>query len=478
MFNDDDEDDEMEGWNARPLEEMLQQFTKLKKGDTTVKLEEEELEFLIDYFTESNDKANLQFAFQLGTEQFPYNSFILLRKVEWLVDQAKFGQALNVLNTVDTIDPNNLEALLLRADILTDLNKDLDAIILLEEKLPNYEVSDQCDILMSISDIHDDLEDFDKIYFTLKRILVLDPANEEALLRICFWADLTNQQEDAIQLYTTILDEQPFNALGWYNIAVAYQGLKFYEKAAECYITCIDLDDTYEYAYRNLGDTYIQLKQYEKAIEVLEKHLGLGNPEDVILEAIGYCWEKKKDFSKARNFYREASKLNPSDDSIFYKIAETYTKENQWDKAIKNYDVALKLDSTNTTYCIALGNCLLEINKSKDAIALFLNAVRLKPLVKTTWLALLRGLYLSGYYAEAKSQMQMAIDCVGFKPELDYYNAALLLALGKTKEASVILEQALHDYPSKLSCLNALNKEIIHHPSFAIIISNFKKRNK
>jgi tetratricopeptide (TPR) repeat protein len=474
FFNNDDDEDF--GDDFRPIEELLKEFQKAKLGEKAVKLDEEEIEFLIDYFESIGDKENIKFAFDMGCNLFPFSSNIMLRKTEWLMEQTKFGQALKLLDDVDLIDPYNIDSLFLRVDILTETNKQKEAIQKLEEQLPNHDAEEQCDILIELSELHDDLENFDDVYLSLKRVLVINPQHEDAMLRICFWADITNQQEDAIDIYKKVLDLNPFNTVAWYNLGVAYQGLKMYENAVDSYTTCIDLDDKFEYAYRNLGDAHIQLKQFDLAIEVLEKHLTLGKPEDVILEAIGFCWEKKKQYANARNFYRQASSLNPSDDDIFYKIGETYSKEMQWEKAIKSYTAALALNKNNASYCIALANCLMEMGGTKEALILYLNAVRIKPSSKTAWLSLVRALYHTEMYEEGISQLDIAEKFCGDKPEFTYYRATILLAMGKTKDAVLYLETALTIAPKKLSCIQVLDKGALQHPSFTDVIAMFKKK--
>jgi tetratricopeptide (TPR) repeat protein len=474
--NDDDEEDEF-GESFRPIDEILEEFNKAKRGEKAVKIDEDELEFLIDYFSDDADKDNIKFAFDLGASLFPFSSMLLVRKAEWLTEQTKFGQALKALDDADIIHPNNIESLFLRVEILTDTNKQNEAIKLLLQNVEHYNLSDQIDMYITLSELYDDIEDLDNVYSSLKKVLEIAPTNEEALMRICFWSDITNNQEDAIALYQGILEKNPFNAVAWYNTGVAYQGLKLYEKSVEAYTTCIDLDENFEYAYRNLGDALIKLKEFDNAIEVLEKHISLSKPEDVILEAIAFCWEKKKDYSVARNFYRQASQLSPNDPEIFYKIGETYTKESSWLKAMKSYKSALNLNQNNANYCIALGNCMLELNAAKDALVLYLNAVRIKPNAKANWLALIKGLYIAEYYAEAIAQIKLAQSMCGDKVEFVYYQAGILLAMGKTKDAVLHLEEALTEAPKKYIALNQLQKEIIHHPVFTEVIAQFKKKN-
>lgn len=471
MFNDDFFDDDF-----REIDDLLIEFHKVKRGEPHSLITEEDFEYLIDYFDTNNDKENTSLACEFSTTLYPFSSSLFLRKAEWLMDQKKYGQALKVLDQVDEIDPNNIECVFLKSDILLEQNRFSEAVDILENHADHFDSVDKTDILLELSEIYDELEDYDKVYSTLKRILQYEPANEDALLRICFWAEINNKHEDSITLHKEIIEITPYNAMAWYNLGVAYQGIKLYEMAIDAYEYCLAIDDKFEYAYRNQGDAYMQLKQFDKAIEVLEIHLSIAKPEDVILDAIGYCWEKQKQYAKARHYYREASKLNPKDDQIFFKIGETYSKEMQWEKAIKAYSVALHINKDNASYCLALGNCLMELHADKEALVCYLNAVQLRPDIKSTWQALIKALYHSNYFDEALSQILLAEDHCGYKVEFTYYKAVILLAQGKTKDAVICLEDALTENAKKQNALHFIDKESIQHPVFAEVLVRYKKK--
>lgn len=471
MFNDDYFDDEY-----RDINDLLIEFNKVKHGEPHGTISEDDFEFLIDYFESNHEHENTQLACEIATTLYPFSASLFLRKAEWLMDHKKYGQALKVLDQLDEIDPNNIEAVFLKSDILVEQNRFSEAVDILEQHVDQFDSVDKTDILLELSEIYDELEEYDKVYSTLKRILKYEPTNEDALLRICFWAEINNKHEDSIILHQELIEETPFNAMAWYNLGVAYQGIKLYEKAIDAYEYCLAIDDKFEYAYRNQGDAYMQLKQYKKAIEVLEMHLSITKPEDVILDAIGYCWEKQKDYAKARQYYRSASQLNPKDDQIFFKIGETYTKEAQWEKAIKAYSVALHMNKHNASYCMALGNCLMEMHAEKEALVCYLNAVQLRPDIKSTWQSLIKGLYQADYFDEALTQLTIAREHCGFKTDFTYYEAAILLAKGKTKEAVLQLENALEENAKKANALNFIDKDISRHPVFAEILVRYKRK--
>ncbi len=470
MYDDDDN-----GSEYKDIEFLKLEFDKLKHGTQHYSLHEDDFEALIDHFEVFGDRENLRLACEIATQIYPYSAILLTRKAEWLLSQKKTGQALAIVEKIKDLTPGDIDTLLLHAEILIESEKHKEAIDLLENELNKYNDADKIFIFMELAEIYDEQTEFEKVYHTLKRVLAINPQFEDALMRMCFWADVTKQQEDCIKLHQEILDEYPFYASAWYNLGMLYQSIKNYPEAIEAYEYCLALDDKYEYALRNLGECYIRMKEFDKAIAVFEEHIELAKPEDVILETLAYCWERKKKFAKARHFYRKASLMNPEDDSLFFKIGETYAKERQWEKAIKSYSVALHIDKDNVTYCLALGNCLMELQQEEEALVCYLNAVKLRPDIKTTWQSLIKALYNADYLEEALQQVDIAQTHCGNKVEFTYYKAGILLALGRLKEGSHYLEDGLERNVRRANCLNRLDKAILKHPIFSDLYARYKK---
>lgn len=469
MFDDEPNND------FKDIDFLKDAFDKLKQGNSHYALHENDFETLIDHFEVYGERENLRLACEFATEIYPYSSVLLMRKAEWLLSQKKTGQALAIIEKIKDLSPGDMDSLLLHAEILLECNKAQQAIDMLHNELEKFNDVDKVFILMELAEIYDEQAEFEKVYDTLKIVLAINPHYEDALIRMCFWADVTKRQKDCIQLHKEILDESPFYALAWYNLGLLHQSMKSYDDAIEAYEFCLAVDSKYEYAMRNLGECYIQIKEFDKAIAIFEEHIELAKPEDVILETLGYCWERKKKFAKARHFYRKASIMNPEDDTIFFKIGETYAKEKQWEKAIKSYSVALHIDKDNVTYCLALGNCLMELEQEKEALVCYLNAVKLRPDIKSTWQALAKALYQADYLDEALQQIEIAQTHCGDKVEFEFYKAGILLAVGKSKDSVLFFENALIRNVHKVNCLNHLDKEILKHPLFSEIYAQYKK---
>jgi tetratricopeptide (TPR) repeat protein len=461
--------------NFKDIESLKAAFQKLMKGQSHRALHEDDFEALIDYFEVEGDQQNWKLACELSTDIYPFSSALLLRKAEWYLEQKQVSLALAIVQKVQTTSPGDLDCLLLHADILIQADKAQQAIVLLNSELVKFDKAEKVHILMELSDIYDELTEFEKVYDTLKKVLNLDPKVEDALVRMCFWADVTKQQKDCIDFHIAILDDNPLYASAWYNLGLLYQSIKNYVEAIEAYENCMSIDSQFDYALRNLGECYVQQEEFDKAIAVFEEHMQIAKAEDVILETLAFCWEHKKQFAKARQYYRKASLMNPEDDTVFFKIGETYVKERQWDKAIKSFSVALHLEKEKVNYSLALGDCLMQIEAEDEAVVCYLNAVKLKPTKKIIWLALCRALYATDYLEECIRQLQLAEEHCGHKIEFEYYCAGILLALGKTKESIPYIENALARDVRKANCLNDLDPEILRHPIFADLYARYKK---
>jgi len=357
------------------------------------------------------------------------------------------------------------------------LDQQQKAVKLLEEALSHFEGEEKIELLFELADVYDDYEDFDKVFDCLKLILDDDPNNEEALYKICFWTDFTGRNEEGIRLHLKIIDDFPYNELAWFNLAAAYQGLKLYEKAIDAYKYAITIEEKFDYAYRNMGDAYIRLRKYKEAIEALEKVNELAKPEDVIFEAIGYCYEKMRNHAQARFYYRKASHLRQDDSKLFYKIACTYYNEGQWQACIKQLDTAMKIHRLQPEYNLLAGECKMQLGLFRDAIQYFSTVVRIRPKNAGGWEALIRCLYKADFLEEALLQAEAALHVTNGKPLFIFYKAAVLFAMGKTKEALLQLDSAMVNTPKLLKKFVELNPAILQNQQVVDMLARFK-RNK
>ena len=457
------------------LKELVKQFQNLKTGRPNSFLDEESFEKVINYFDDVEDMPQALEAAEMGIEQYPYSSLLLIKKADLLIATRKYYEAMETLNQAELLG-NDINLYILKTDVYLALDQQEKAVELLENALKLFDGQERIELLFELADVYDDYEEFDKIFDCLKLILEQEPNNEEALYKICFWTDFTRRNEESIKLHQQIIDDYPYSELAWFNLGAAYQGIKLYEKAIDAYKYSVVIDEKFDYAYRNMGDAYIRLRKYREAIEVLEKVLELSRPEDVIYEAIGHCYDRLKTHAQARFYYRKASHLNQGDSKLYYKIACTYMYEEQWSMAVKQLDTAMQIHRLQPEYNLAMGECKMQLGDYKEAIQYFSNVVRQRPRNISSWEALVRCLYSGGFYEEALEQVKAAIQHTEGKPLFIYYLSAIYFALGKSKEAGLQLEEAVKLAPRLIKKFVELDTSLLQNQYIVDIIAKNKKK--
>lgn len=474
MFNEDWDDDMDDNFD-----EIIKAYEALKKGEHIRFIDTEDFELLIEHFFQNNQENEALNVCDMALGFFPLATSIMNAKAEILYEGQKYGQAIQILDKIEIEDPLLHAAIILRSEVLVAQLKAPEAVTFLLEKINQFKGKEKVELLLQLSDVYDECEDYEGIFRVLSEVLTLEPRNDEALHKISFWSDFAGFQEKSIVLFTKIIDDDPYNAIAWFNLGVAYQGLKKHKDAIEAYEYCIAIDEKFEFAYRNLAEAYMRLKWYEKAIECLEKNIELGKPEDVIFEAIGLCYDRLKSFDAARNFYRKAIQLNPADGELYFKIGDTYFKEGNYDSAVKSFNTAIKLNKEVPAYFVALANTLLALAaEPAEIITNYLLALELKPQSKTIWIQYLKALYQLEMYDELLEDLDTMDEMFEQNGDFKYIRVAALFKQGKVKEGTNVLLKALSDAPQKLKVLLALEPDIIQRSAVANLIAAHKRMYK
>ena len=457
------------------IKELILRYHNLKQGRANAYIEEDDFERIIEHFDEQDEIAEAIQAAEMALDQYPFSALLMIKKADLLLATRKYKEALDLLDTASLYDHKEMNLFILKTDAYLALDMPEQAIVLLQEALHLFEGVERSELLFELADVYDDHEAFDKVFDCLQLVLEDDPMNEEALYKICFWTDFTGRNEESISLHKRIIDEQPYNALAWFNLAAAYQGLKLHEKAIDAYQFAIVIDEKFDYAYRNMGDAYLRIRKYKEAIEALEKVLELSRPEDVIYEAIGHCYHRMKNYAQARFHYKKAVHLNSDDSRLYQKIAATYMQEGQWQQAIKQLENALRIHKHINEYYILLGECFMHLNQFKEAAVYFGTVVKNKPKQIAGWESLIKCSVANEQFSLALEQTELAYISTAGKVVFIFYRSAILYMMKKQTEALLQLEMALSKSLKLVNKLTKFYPEMMQDPKVSELISNYKK---
>jgi tetratricopeptide (TPR) repeat protein len=202
------------------IDELLKHYNNLRNGHPSIFLEEEAFEKIIDYYDDQEELSKALEAAEAAIEYFPYSAPLLIKKADLLLASRKYQEALEHLEKAELFDASDLNLYILKTDAYLAMDMQERAVELLEKAIHSFEGEEKIELLFELADVYDDYEEFEKVFDCLMVILREDPANEEALYKICFWTDFTGRNEESIRIHLKIIDQHPYNELAWFNLAV------------------------------------------------------------------------------------------------------------------------------------------------------------------------------------------------------------------------------------------------------------------
>ncbi len=169
----------------------------------------------------------------------------------------------------------------------------------------------------------------------------------------------------------------PNYALGYHNLALAYEAQNQPEAALDAYAQVLEWNPQHFGAYTNRGNLYVALQQCERAIQDYDQALRL-NPQ--LAEAYsnrGKCYFEMEQYEAALQNHSEAIQLQPHFPEAYYNRALVYTRIGYYDQAIRDYTQALSLNPNLQQAYRYRGIAYFENQQYAEAISDYSHALEL-----------------------------------------------------------------------------------------------------
>jgi tetratricopeptide (TPR) repeat protein len=151
--------------------------------------------------------------------------------------------------------------------------------------------------------------------------------------------------QKALERYKLILEEQPYIAINYFNVACMYHFLKDYDNAAKYYYFAIKMDPSNMPALNNFGVAFYECKKFDKALKIFETALAKAPNHPEAFHHMGVLQrEYLGDLELSELYLKKALRLDPKYLPNSYQLALTYKKAEKTDKAIAALENCLELD--------------------------------------------------------------------------------------------------------------------------------------
>jgi tetratricopeptide (TPR) repeat protein len=388
--------------------------------------------------------------------QFGFSAEFHIRKAELQLQNKQAEQALATLDRAEALSPGSLATSLLRAEGFASLDMCEDAIALLDDRKTEADSRELSQIYVCEALIYEQLKEYERMFYLLKAALAENPSNTDALSRMWYCVEYARKYEESVALHEKIIDEEPFNALAWYNLGAAHHYLCNHLEAIEAYEYAFLTKEDFEFAYRDCAEVCLYVQDYQKALQCYQEVMERFEPDADLFLHIGKCYLHLGNYLVAKTFFEKATHFDAYCDEAFFGMGECYAGLKAWRKAVDAYRRAVLIEDRHEDYFAGLAEAHFHLHNFKKAETFFREAADIAPEEARHWTRLAQFLVDRGRPEDALEVLDEAED-YAYGPELLYCRSACLFVMEKKKEALLALEDALfEDFDAHGSLFNLL----------------------
>ena len=416
----------------------LKKFEEMLKTNFTYFFDAQEIEFIGLHYIDFG-KINLaKKAIKIGNRQHPNNINILLLKSEILILEDKLEPAKEILLFIHKIEPNNQDAYIQKATILSKLKKHEKSIEMLSECLKHSEYKFEVWHLIAMEYLT--IGDFKKAMIYFKLCMKNEPNDHQVLYNLIYCIDNLNCHKEGIKILNDVLEKDPYNELVWLEVGKLYLHVKNKKKALIAFDYAILCDDKFSAAYVEKAKLLQKNKNFLDAIENYQFSLTLESPSAFIYLRIAECFKKLKKHKLELKYYKFSIKEDPNYEESWLALIEYYLNKHKFKTALMHCNKALKINEYYPEYWKMYAKINKYLNRFEGVEKAFKNIIGLGIDELRSWSEWIDTLISQNKWEKAYLIGKKAKKLHPNVPDLDFKIALCYLNLGKKNEMEFYLE--------------------------------------
>lgn len=434
----------MEGDNIKQERKKLaRQFERLLKNNQTAFFDHECFERIMEYYEDQVNFAKALKATEFALEQYPFSSFFIMKKGEYLLELKKPKLALEYLNKSIILDSGDLRNYFICCDAHVELEQYDEALTILEKACEMATPKELPDVYLEIADVHEEMGEAQTVVNYLKKVLVLQPRNHEAQGRLQLISELNNWDEQAIKFLIKLTDKDPYSKATWFNLGNAYSNIDDFGNAVEAYEMAVAINENYEIVYEELGTAYFNIGNFDKAINNLKEAITRNKMNTTACFMLGKCYKATHDYNKAIYNYSKALNIDASYYENHYELADCYLLMGKYKQALECINKALNENDKDFDFYILAIEILYKLENYSLANRYVEHLIVSKPGKARHWVAISETLFNADKSQSAINVLKKADITKGDLSLVQYHLSVYNFDIGKNQQALAHLSEAL-----------------------------------
>ncbi|MGM0608327.1 MAG: tetratricopeptide repeat protein [Candidatus Muiribacteriota bacterium] len=276
-----------------------------------------------------------------------------MRPVENMIKKKDFMGAVKYLEDLKQHEPDNPEIYCYLAPLYENKKMYVRAVKCYKKLIDLNHPENEHNLLVisqKLKNIFEKMELKDQKYIENKKILEIDPSNQEALFEIGYFLCATGNYNQAIDTFEKLVKINPDHIQGWFYLGITYLSKKWLKEGKNCMNKVIAKDSGNGYAYFFLGFTEKEYKKPE-AIKTFEEALEILQDEEykiksVIAAAVTSIEQNLIDMA-VNILNKELAQLdmdNPLRKDFLYNLGWAYFFKGDIEASISNWEEVFSID--------------------------------------------------------------------------------------------------------------------------------------
>lgn len=456
------------------IRQLVMAYEEAGRDKTRLFLDSDAFEQIIVFYLEHRELTKAEAAIEDALHQFPYEAFFYVKKAELMAETGQTEEAFDLLDFAERIDASDPNIWLVRADLYLWQGDYARSEAVIQQGLAlDMEPEERCELLLELADVYENQQKITEMVEVLKKALRVMPKSEEALGRLWFHYEVSEQFQDSIDFHNELVDLSPYNTLAWFNLGHAYASLDRFDEALDALGYCVAIDEQFEPAHTCMGDVYFLRLQYDEALQCYLLSLQIQDAFKELYFKVGECYERKLDYKKAKQHFRKAISIDPQYDEAFFHIGEIQVAQHEYAQAARSFEKAHKLNPDDPEYINALADVYMFHLDDERAIGLYEQAVRLDSGQKQSYVNLATAYFNFNCPEQAFIVLDQAEEQFEDYADLLYIRFVFTYRTGSRKDSLLILQQALSADYALHHLVFDMDEKIAQDPEVMRIIGQF-----
>lgn len=305
----------------------------------------DELEMIIDYYLEVDDKEPLITAIIYAEQLYPESIEIKIRRAHWYIANQEYDRALEILLCLEEQEPEDTDIAYSLGVLYGEMGQ--------HEKAVDYYLQAATDgwqlgrIYANIAEEYYKMNNFHEAIQYYMKSFGTDSYEVQTFYNYVDTCRQAGICDEAAQFFDLYVKTHPYCKEAWHCLGFAYREMGMYEKAIDALEYAIAIDKNYALAYYELSHAQEDCHQIGNAASTLIHMLDLAVDRGEIYRALGQLYTRQDNFETAMLYFKKAVVENESDADALAGMATCHLRLGDLSMSMTYVKKALNADSDN-----------------------------------------------------------------------------------------------------------------------------------